>query len=157
MRLVVARCEVAYTGRLSTVLPEAIRLLMFKDDGSFLVHDDAGGYKPLNWMTPPTVVEEERDAIVVRKRAGKTEDRLEVRLGSERRTLGVTGLAERRGPAAVASTLYEEDPESVAERERQRAERRLARPLGADLGARPTKRDRRRLDSLRAGQRRRAG
>jgi endonuclease len=80
MRLVVARCEVAYTGRLSTVLPEAIRLLMFKEDGSFLVHDDAGGYKPLNWMTPPTVLEEDGDSIIVRKRAGKTEDRLEVRL-----------------------------------------------------------------------------
>ena len=80
MRLVVARCQVVYSGRLSTVLPEAIRLLMFKDDGSFLVHDDAGGYKPLNWMTPPTVVEEEDSTIVVRKRAGKTEDRLEVRL-----------------------------------------------------------------------------
>jgi hypothetical protein len=48
MRLLIARCEVIYTGRLSTVLPEAVRLLMFKDDGSFLVHDDAGGYKPLN-------------------------------------------------------------------------------------------------------------
>ena len=80
MRLLIARCEVTYTGRLSTVLPEATRLLMFKDDGSFLVHDDAGGYKPLNWMTPPTVVEEDGDVIVVRKRAGKTEDRLEVRL-----------------------------------------------------------------------------
>jgi ribosome-associated heat shock protein Hsp15 len=84
-------------------------------------------------------------------------DRLEVRLGPERRRLVVTGLAERRGPASVASTLYEEDPESVAERERQRAERRLARPLGAELGARPTKRDRRRLDSLRAGRRRSTG
>jgi endonuclease len=80
MRLLVARCEVTYTGRLSTVLPEATRLLMFKDDGSFLVHDDAGGYKPLNWMTPPTVVEESDGVILVRKRAGKTEDRLEVRL-----------------------------------------------------------------------------
>ena len=80
MRLLIARCEVVYTGRLSTVLPEATRLLMFKDDGSFLVHDDAGGYKPLNWMTPPTVVEEDGEVIVVRKRAGKTEDRLEVRL-----------------------------------------------------------------------------
>jgi RecB family endonuclease NucS len=80
MRLLIARCEVTYTGRLSTVLPEATRLLMFKDDGSFLVHDDAGGYKPLNWMTPPTVVEEDGDVIVVRKRAGKTEDRLEVRV-----------------------------------------------------------------------------
>ena len=80
MRLLIARCEVTYTGRLSTVLPEATRLLMFQDDGSFLVHDDAGGYKPLNWMTPPTVVEEDGEVIVVRKRAGKTEDRLEVRL-----------------------------------------------------------------------------
>jgi endonuclease len=80
MRLLIARCEVTYTGRLSTVLPEATRLLMFKDDGSFLVHDDAGGYKPLNWMTPPTVVEEEPGKLVVRKRAGKTEDRLEVAL-----------------------------------------------------------------------------
>jgi endonuclease len=80
MRLVVARCEVTYTGRLSTVLPEATRLLMFKEDGSFLVHDDAGGYKPLNWMTPPTVIEEGDGVLVVRKRAGKSEDRLEIRL-----------------------------------------------------------------------------
>ncbi len=80
MRLVVARCEVLYTGRLTARLPEAVRLLMFKADGSFLVHDDAGGYRPLNWMTPPTVVEEKEGTLVVRKRAGKTEDRLEVRL-----------------------------------------------------------------------------
>src|SRR3954462_8141650 len=80
VRLLVARCEVLYTGRLTARLPEAVRLLMFKPDGSFLVHDDAGGYRPLNWMTPPTVVEEDDDVIVVRKRAGKTEDRLEGRL-----------------------------------------------------------------------------
>jgi endonuclease len=80
MRLLVARCEVRYTGRLSAFLPEATRLLLLKDDGSVLVHADAGGYKPLNWMTPPTVVEEDGEAIVVRKRAGRTEDRLEIRL-----------------------------------------------------------------------------
>ena len=80
MRLVVARCEVHYTGRLTAVLPEAVRLLVFKADGSVLVHDDAGGYKPLNWMTPPTVVEEEDGRIVVRKRAGKSEDQLEIRV-----------------------------------------------------------------------------
>jgi RecB family endonuclease NucS len=80
MRLVVARCEVHYTGRLTAVLPEAVRLLVFKADGSVLVHDDAGGYKPLNWMTPPTVVEEGDGRIVVRKRAGKSEDRLEIRV-----------------------------------------------------------------------------
>jgi RecB family endonuclease NucS len=80
MRLVIARCEVVYTGRLTARLPEAVRLLMFKADGSFLVHDDAGGFRPLNWMTPPTVVEEGDGRIVVRKRAGKSEDRLEIRV-----------------------------------------------------------------------------
>jgi RecB family endonuclease NucS len=80
MRLIVARCEVTYSGRLSAYLPESTRLLMLKADGSVLVHADAGGYKPLNWMTPPTVVEEGGDVLVVRKRAGKTEDRLEIRL-----------------------------------------------------------------------------
>jgi endonuclease len=80
MRLLVARCEVLYTGRLTASLPEAVRLLIFKADGSFLVHDDAGGYKPLNWMTPPSVVEESEGSIVVRKRAGSTEDRVEIRL-----------------------------------------------------------------------------
>jgi endonuclease len=80
MRLLVARCEVRYTGRLNAVLPESTRLLMLKADGSVLVHADAGGYKPLNWMTPPTVIEEDGDVVVVRKRAGKGEDRLEIRL-----------------------------------------------------------------------------
>ena len=48
VRLIVARCEVVYTGRLTAVLPESTRLLMVKADGSVLVHADAGGYKPLN-------------------------------------------------------------------------------------------------------------
>jgi endonuclease len=80
VRLVVARCEVTYSGRLNAYLPEAVRLLVFKADGSVLVHADSGGYKPLNWMTPPTVVEDGDGLIVVRKRAGRTEDRLEIRV-----------------------------------------------------------------------------
>ena len=80
VRLLVARCEVRYTGRLTAMLPESTRLLIFKSDGSVLVHADAGGYKPLNWMTPPTTVEESDGLIVVRKRAGRTEDRLEIRI-----------------------------------------------------------------------------
>jgi len=78
MRLLVTRCEVRYSGRLNAVLPEAVRLLILKADGSVLVHDDAGGYKPLNWMTAPTFVEDEGDRLVVRKL--KTEDVLEIRL-----------------------------------------------------------------------------
>ncbi len=81
MRLIVARCEVTYTGRLTAVLPEALRLLMLKSDGSVMVHADTGGFKPQNWMTPPTVVEEDEDGhIVVRKLAGATEDRLDIRM-----------------------------------------------------------------------------
>jgi len=80
VRLIVARCEVTYTGRLTAHLPESTRLVMIKADGSVLVHADAGGYKPLNWMTPPVVLEEGGETVVVRKRAGRTEDRLEIRL-----------------------------------------------------------------------------
>jgi RecB family endonuclease NucS len=80
MRLIVARCEVTYSGRLHAYLPESTRLLMLKGDGSVLVHADAGGYKPLNWMTPPTAVEADGETIVVRKRQGRSEDRLEIRL-----------------------------------------------------------------------------
>lgn len=80
MRLIVARCEVRYSGRLDALLPEALRLLMIKSDGSVLVHADTGGYKPQNWMTPPTVIEESEDLIVVRKKAGATEDRLDIRI-----------------------------------------------------------------------------
>jgi hypothetical protein len=76
VRLIVARCSVEYSGRLSARLPEALRLVMLKADGSVLVHADAGGYKPLNWMTPPTVVEEEGERIVVRKLKG--DDRLDI-------------------------------------------------------------------------------
>ena len=81
MRLLVTRCSVRYSGRLSAFLPEALRLIIFKADGSVLVHSDAGGYKPLNWMTPPTVIEETAEHIVVRKRAGAADDRLEISIG----------------------------------------------------------------------------
>jgi ribosome-associated heat shock protein Hsp15 len=84
----------------------------------------------------------------------KIGDRLEIRRGQQRFTVVVTGLAERRGSASAAAELYEETPESIADREKRRDERRLSKPLGADLSERPTKRDRRRLDALRRGRRR---
>src|SRR5690349_9289207 len=74
-------------------------------------------------------------------------DRLEITIGQSRRTLTVLAIAQRRGPATEAVLLYEETPESRAERERLAAERRLAQPPGSDLGGRPTKRDRRRFDA----------
>jgi len=80
VRLIVARCSIEYTGRSATRLPMGLRLLMFKADGTFMVFCDDGSHKvkPLNWMTPPTVIEEEEGRIVVRKHRG--EDRLEITL-----------------------------------------------------------------------------
>jgi len=83
----------------------------------------------------------------------RLEDTVEAKTGTIERTVVVTGLSEKRGPASRAAGLYAETAESVAKREQQALERRLARPLGADLGARPTKLDRRRLDALRRAQR----
>jgi endonuclease len=88
MRLMIARCSIDYSGRLETHLAAATRLLMFKADGTFMVWSDHGSQsvKPLNWMTPPTAVEETRTPpdpptrIVVRKHAGSSEDRVEIEL-----------------------------------------------------------------------------
>ena len=85
MRLMVARCSIDYSGRLTTHLAEATRLLMTKADGTFMVWSDYGGQsvKPLNWMTPPTVIEEigtPPTRLIVRKFAGSSEDKLEIDL-----------------------------------------------------------------------------
>jgi RecB family endonuclease NucS len=58
LRLVIARCQVDYAGRLTAHLPMAKRLIMVKNDGSVLIHSDGGSYKPLNWMSPPCRVTE---------------------------------------------------------------------------------------------------
>jgi ribosome-associated heat shock protein Hsp15 len=81
-------------------------------------------------------------------------DVVQIRIGTIEWIVDVRGLADRRGPASVARELYEERAGSKEARERQVTQRRLAKPLGADLGARPTKQDRRRLDALRRAQRR---
>jgi RecB family endonuclease NucS len=119
MRLIVARCEVVYTGRLSAVLPEALRLLMVKGDGSVMVHADSGGYKPTNWMTPPTVIEEEPGRMVVRKRAGASEDRLEIRiaevLSDVTHDMGEAAALEKEGVERELQELLAERPESCGE------------------------------------------
>jgi endonuclease len=117
MRLIVARCEVTYSGRLSAFLPESTRLVMLKDDGSVLVHADAGGYKPLNWMTPPTVIETAGDLVVVRKRAGRTEDRLEIRLlevlSDVSHDMGEAAALEKDGVERDLQLLLAADPAQI--------------------------------------------
>ena len=74
-------------------------------------------------------------------------DRLEITIGRVRLDVVVNATANRRGPASEAARLYEETVESSAARERDAAESRLARPPVPKGGARPTKRDRRRLEA----------
>jgi ribosome-associated heat shock protein Hsp15 len=84
-------------------------------------------------------------------------DRIELTVGTVRRIVDVRGTAERRGPASEAVRLYEETPESIAARERDREARRFAPAPEIDRGAgRPTKRDRRRYERS-SGSRRRGG
>jgi RecB family endonuclease NucS len=117
MRLIVARCEVAYSGRLNAFLPESPRLLILKDDGSVLVHADAGGYKPLNWMTPPTIFEDGGDTLVVRKRAGRSEDRLEIKLvevlSDVTHDMGEAAALEKDGVERDLQLLLAADPAQI--------------------------------------------
>jgi hypothetical protein len=114
VRLIVARCEVRYTGRLEALLPEALRLIMVKSDGSVMVHADTGGYKPQNWMVPPTVIEEEEGSIVVRKRAGASEDRLDIAitevLSDVTHDMGEAAALEKDGVEAHLQELLADQP-----------------------------------------------
>jgi ribosome-associated heat shock protein Hsp15 len=80
-------------------------------------------------------------------------DVVDITRGAGRWTVTVTGLADKRGSAAVAQALYDESSASRVRREQHALERRFARAPGDDLGARPTKQARRRLDALRRGRR----
>ncbi|GAB3441525.1 endonuclease NucS [Actinophytocola sediminis] len=71
MRLVIARCQVDYAGRLTAHLPMATRLLLVKADGSVSVHSDDRAYKPLNWMSPPCWLTEEPGTWTVQNKAGE--------------------------------------------------------------------------------------
>ena len=119
MRLIVARCEVTYSGRLNAYLPESTRLLMLKADGSVLVHADAGGYKPLNWMTPPTAIEDDGETLVVRKRQGKSEDRLEIRLhevlADVEHDMGEAAALEKDGVERDLQLELAANPEALGE------------------------------------------
>jgi RecB family endonuclease NucS len=71
VRLVIARCQVDYAGRLTAHLPMANRLLLVKSDGSVSVHSDDRAYKPLNWMSPPCWLTEAPGTWTVANKAGE--------------------------------------------------------------------------------------
>jgi hypothetical protein len=71
VRLVIARCQVDYVGRLTAHLPMAQRLLLVKADGSVSIHSDDRAYKPLNWMSPPCWLIDDGDIWTVQNKAGE--------------------------------------------------------------------------------------
>jgi RecB family endonuclease NucS len=92
---------------------------MIKSDGSVMVHADTGGYKPQNWMTPPTVIEEGDGSIVVRKRAGASEDRLDIRiaevLSDVTHDMGEAAALEKDGVEADIQELLADAPQWCGE------------------------------------------
>ncbi len=67
----IARCSVDYTGRLTAHLPEAIRLIMVKADGTLAIHSDGNASKPLNWMVAPNQIETDEGRWVVSNGKGE--------------------------------------------------------------------------------------
>jgi RecB family endonuclease NucS len=133
MRLIVARCEVSYIGRTTTVLPEAVRLLMLKADGTFMVWADGGSpnVRPLNWMTPPTVLEEERAGDETR--AGATGDEAKGTEGALERLVVRKHRADERLEIAISEVLADIDHEvdTLAALEKEGIERELQELLAA--------------------------
>ena len=121
MRLVVARCQVDYAGRLTAHLPMATRLLMVKNDGSVLVHSDGGSYKPLNWMSPPCKViegtsDEGTDEWLVTGKDGDTlRILLEEVLHDSLHDLGIDPGLQKDGVEKHLQELLAEHPATLAE------------------------------------------
>jgi ribosome-associated heat shock protein Hsp15 len=77
-------------------------------------------------------------------------DRVRIRQGPFEHLVTVRAVSARRGPAAAARALYEEDPASRARREAQAARLKAAPAAFYDGKGRPTKKQRRELDDLKS-------
>ena len=121
MRLVVARCQVDYAGRLTAHLPMATRLIMVKNDGSVLVHSDGGSYKPLNWMSPPCKVTEgvSEDGVDEWLVTGKDDDTLRILLEEvlhdSAHDLGLDPGLQKDGVEKHLQELLAEHPDTLAD------------------------------------------
>jgi endonuclease len=122
VRLVIARCQVDYAGRLTAHLPMATRLVMVKNDGSVLVHSDGGSYKPLNWMSPPCTL---REAVGEDGRhewtvsSPKSDDTLRIVLeeilSDTHHDLGIDPGLQKDGVEKHLQALLAEHPTSLAD------------------------------------------
>jgi endonuclease len=125
VRLVVARCQIDYAGRLTAHLPMATRVLMLKADGSVLVHSDGGSYKPLNWMSPPCTLKEGVDedgriewTVTSRSTAKGPEDTLRIVLEEvihdSQHELGIDPGLQKDGVEKHLQELLAEHPGTLA-------------------------------------------
>ena len=127
MRLVIARCQVDYAGRLTAHLPMATRLILLKADGSVSIHADDRSYKPLNWMSPPCSVIE-RDApessgpgspelTALWEVRGRDGDTLQISIGEvfhdSSHELGVDPGLQKDGVEAHLQALLAEHPDTL--------------------------------------------
>jgi RecB family endonuclease NucS len=122
VRLVIARCQVDYAGRLAAHLPMATRLVLVKADGSVSVHADDRAYKPLNWMSPPCRIEEGTDDSGRQEwtvRAAKTEDTLRIVFGEvlhdSTHELGIDPGLIKDGVEKHLQELLAEHPSALGE------------------------------------------
>ena len=126
MRIVVARCQVDYAGRLTAHLPMATRVLMIKADGSVLVHSDGGSYKPLNWMSPPCTLREgaSTDGVALwtvtsRSSSAGPDDTLQILIeevfSDTSHDLGVDPGLQKDGVERHLQELLAEHPSSLAD------------------------------------------
>ncbi|AUI64697.1 endonuclease NucS [Amycolatopsis sp. BJA-103] len=109
MRLVIARCQVDYAGRLTAHLPMATRLLLVKADGSVSVHSDDRAYKPLNWMSPPCwLIEDGKLWIVENKQGEKLVIKIDEIFHDHAQELGVEPGLQKDGVEAHLQELLAE-------------------------------------------------
>lgn len=116
MRLVIARCTVDYSGRLTAHLPSAVRLIMVKADGCVAVHADGGAYKPLNWMNAPNdLTETEASWTVTNPRGEELRILLEAVLLDVSQECGEDPGLSKDGVEAHLQELLAEQPGALQE------------------------------------------
>lgn len=116
MRVLVARCSIGYSGRLTTRLASGDRIIIFKDDGSVCVHGPKG-FKPINYMSGPTAMTEEDGLITVRRPETGETLMIEVEqvIADDAHGLEDTAVLEREGRELELHALLERSPDLIEE------------------------------------------
>ena len=116
MRVLVARCSIGYSGRLTTRLASGDRIVIFKDDGSVCVHGPKG-FKPINYMSGPTVLEETAGLITIRRPATGETLMIEIEeiIADSTHALEDNASLEREGRELELHALLERSPDLIEE------------------------------------------